>query len=153
MSKPEFVYVTYIATTPERLWQALTDPEMTKDYWGRHRNISDWREGADWRHEDYDDASSVQVVGKVIESKPPRRLVLSWSSPADAGDSEKISHVSFDIEEFMGSVKLTVSHRDLGEQALRNVSNGWPAILSSLKSLLETGTSLPMTQRQWGKRG
>lgn len=152
MARPEFVYVTYIDTTPDKVWQALIDPEMTKDYWGRARNVSEWQNGANWQHEDYDDASSVKVVGRVIESTPPRRLVLSWSSPGDPEDPGQTSHVTFDIEEFMGTVKLTVSHCDLTEQSLRDVSSGWPAILSSLKSLLETGKSLPMTRQKWGKQ-
>lgn len=151
MSKPEFVYVTYIDTTPEKLWQALTDPEMTRDYWGRARNVSDWQSGAAWRHEDYDDPALVKVVGQVIESAPPHRLVLSWAAPDDHAHPDRTSEVTFTIEDFMGAVKLTVSHRGLSDQALKEISAGWPAILSSLKSLLERGASLPMTRRRWGR--
>jgi uncharacterized protein YndB with AHSA1/START domain len=72
MSKPEFVYVIYIHSTPEKIWQALIDPEMTKEFWGRHRNRSDWRPGSEWRHQNYDDADDVAVAGTVVESDPPR---------------------------------------------------------------------------------
>jgi len=149
MSKPSFVYVTYIQTTPEAVWNALRDPEMTKDYWGRHRNVSDWTTGSAWRHEDYDDASLVRIAGTVLESNPPHRLVLTWASPEKKDDPAKRSRVTFDIEPFMGEVRLTVTHEDLDDEMLRGVSAGWPAILSSLKTLLETGKAMPMTQKRW----
>jgi len=149
MSKPEFVYVIYIHSTPEKIWQALIDPEMTKEFWGRHRNRSDWRAGSEWRHQNYDDASDVAVAGTVVESNPPRRLVLTWGRP----NQPDISRVTFDIEDFMGSARLTVTHCDLSPEMLNAVSGGWPAVLSSLKSLLETGASLPMTRRNWKKAG
>jgi uncharacterized protein YndB with AHSA1/START domain len=147
MSKPDFVYVIYIDTTPERLWQALADPEMTKDYWGRRRNRSDWKPGSTSRHENYDDSSDVAVSGTVVENVPARRLVLTWSSGNDAGGAA--SRVSFDIDEFMGSVRLTVTHTDLTPEALRSIGTGWPAVLSILKIMLETGASLPMTRQLW----
>lgn len=149
MSKPEFVYVIYIHSTPEKIWQALIDPEMTKEFWGRHRNLSDWKAGSEWRHQNYDDAADVAVAGRVVESDRPRRLVLTWARPNDAD----VSRVTFEIDEFMGSARLTVTHTDLTPEALRGISAGWPAILSSLKSLLETGAALPMTRKQWKKAG
>ena len=88
MSKPQFVYVTYISTTPEKLWNALTDGELTKLYWVRHRNVSDWQAGSVWQHQDYDDAAIVDIVGTVAESSPPKRLVLTWAFPADASNPE-----------------------------------------------------------------
>src|ERR1700744_2970459 len=133
MSKPSYVYVTYIAATPERVWNALIDPELTKDYWGRPRNVSDWRPGSTWRHENYDD-SSIAVQGQVIESDRPRLLVLSWAPPG--ATSEAASRVTFEIEPFMNAVRLTVTHEDLDPEMLRGISAGWPAILSSLKTLL-----------------
>jgi uncharacterized protein YndB with AHSA1/START domain len=152
MSKPEFVYVIYIQAAPEKIWQALIDPEMTKEFWGRHRNQSDWKIGSAWRHENYDDATDIAVSGTVVESDPPRRLVLTWARP-NATDEADISRVTFEIEEYMGSARLTVTHTDLSPEMLRNISGGWPAVLSSMKSLLETGASLPMTRRQWKKAG
>jgi uncharacterized protein YndB with AHSA1/START domain len=152
MSKPEFVYVIYIQAAPEKIWQALIDPEMTKEFWGRHRNQSDWKVGSAWRHESYDDATDIAVAGTVVESNPPRRMVLTWARP-NATDEADISRVTFEIEEYMGSARLTVTHTDLSPEMLRNISGGWPAVLSSMKSLLETGASLPMTRRQWKKAG
>jgi uncharacterized protein YndB with AHSA1/START domain len=150
MSKPEFVYVIYIHSTAEKIWDALKDPEMTKEFWGRHRNQSDWKTGSDWRHQNYDDATDVAVAGTVVESDPPRRLVLTWKRPNDTAP-DAVSRVSFDIEEFIGSARLTVTHTDLSPEMLRGISAGWPAVLSSLKTLLETGASLPMTRQQWKK--
>ena len=149
MSKPEFVYVIYIHATPEKIWQTLLDPEMTKEFWGRHRNGSDWKPGSGWRHQNYDDASDISVAGTVVESDRPRRLVLTWARP----NGTDVSRVSFDIDEFMGSAKLTVTHSELSDETMRGISAGWPAVLSSLKTLLETGASLPMTRQHWRKAG
>lgn len=77
MDKPQFVYVIYIMTTPETLWNALMDGEMTKQYWGRAKNVSDWKVGSTWQHQDYDDPTMVKIVGKVVESAPLKRLVLT----------------------------------------------------------------------------
>ncbi|MDB5611845.1 MAG: polyketide cyclase [Bradyrhizobium sp.] len=150
MSKPEFVYVIYIQSTPEKIWEALIDPEMTKEFWGRHRNQSDWKIGSAWHHANYDDATDIAVAGTVVERDPPRRMVLTWARPNQT-DKDAISRVTFEIDEFMGSARLTVTHSELSPEMLRNISAGWPAVLSSLKSLLETGASLPMTRRKWKK--
>ena len=152
MTKPRFVHVTYIQTTPEKLWDALRDPEMTKLYWGRARNVSDWKVGSAWSHQNYDDDKEVNVVGNVVESDPPRLLSLTWANPGDAGSPEKVSRVTFKLEAFMGAVRLTVTHEDLEPESrmLQGVTSGWPAILSSLKTLLETGQPMPMTTRRWG---
>jgi uncharacterized protein YndB with AHSA1/START domain len=147
--KPEFVYVTYIASTPEKVYAALLDAEMTKLFWGRARNVSDWQPGSRWSHQSYDDASVVDVVGTVVEADPPRRLVLTWESAR--APEEGASRVTFQIEPFAGAVRLTVTHADLiaGSKMLEGVRSGWPAILSSLKTLLETGQPMPMTTRRW----
>ena len=152
MKKPDYIYVIYIEAPVEKVWDALVDPEMTKDYWGRHRNASDWKVGSRWQHEDYDDPSKVAVVGTVVESNRPHRLVLTWARPDCVGDPDKTSRVTFTIEEQFGTAKLTVLHSDLDEEMRKAVSGGWPPILSSLKTMLETGASLPMTRRHW-KRG
>jgi uncharacterized protein YndB with AHSA1/START domain len=151
MTKPQFVYVTYISTTLEKVWNALIGGEMTKQYWGRHRNVSDWKVGSSWSHQDYDDASAVDVEGKVIEADPPQRLVITWQSTDAALRSEKPSRVTFQIEPFAGAVRLTVTHEELepGSKMLQGITAGWPAILSSLKTLLETGQPMPMTTRRW----
>ena len=145
MNKPSFVYVVYIQATVEKVWQALIDPEMTKDYWGRHRNVSDWKPGSAWRHENYDDPDEVAVIGSVVENNRPHRLVLTWEHPG----RNDVSRVSFDIEAYNDSVRLTVTHEELTPDMLRAISAGWPAVLSSLKTLLETGASMPMTRRPW----
>ena len=153
MSKPQFVYVTYISTTPEKLWNALTDGELTKQYWVRHRNASDWKPGSPWRHEDYDNPKLVDIAGQVLESAPPRRLVLTWANPSELADPAKVSRVTFEIEPFKDIVRLTVTHEELESDSamLKGITTGWPIVLSSLKTFLETGTATPMmtTREGW----
>lgn len=152
MDRTSFVYVIYISTTQEELWNALTDGEMTKQYWARHRNVSDWKVGSTWQHQDYDDPGIVDLVGKVVENVPPRRLVLTWAFPADAENEAKHSRVTFLIEPFLDAMRLTVAHEDLEPgDMLRGISQGWPVVVSSLKTLLETGQAMPMTTRRWSK--
>jgi uncharacterized protein YndB with AHSA1/START domain len=153
MTKPSFVYVTYIATTPQKVWQALVDTDVTGQYWAdptadrpAHVNVSDWTPGSRWEHQRLDEAHTVDIVGKVVESAPPRRLVLTWARPSDADDAAKHSRVTFDIEPHGDRlVRLTVTHEELEKdpQMLAGVSSGWPAVLSNLKTLLETGRALP----------
>jgi len=154
MTKPSFVYVTYIATTPEKVWQALVDTDVTRKYWADptsdhhpvHVNVSDWKPGSQWAHQRLDDARTVDIVGKVVESTPPRRLVITWARPKEAGENSKHSRVTFDIDpQGDGLVRLTVTHEDLERdpQMFESISNGWPKVLSNLKTLLETGRALP----------
>jgi uncharacterized protein YndB with AHSA1/START domain len=152
MTKPSFVYVSYIATTPQKVWQALVDTDVTREYWigpssaCARVNVSDWKPGSRWEHQRVDDTHAVDIVGKVVESTPPRRLVITWARPGDAEDESKHSRVSFDIEPHGDKlVRLTVTHADLERdpQMLASVSGGWPAVLSNLKTLLETGRALP----------
>jgi uncharacterized protein YndB with AHSA1/START domain len=149
MSKPDYIYVVYIQAPCEKIWDALIDPEMNKEYWGRHCNVSDWKVGSRWQHADYDDRTEVRVAGTVIESDRPHRLVLSWARPEHLDDPDKVSKVTFTIEEQFGSSKLTMIHSDLDTEMLKAISGGWPPILSSLKTLLETGASMPMTRQRW----
>lgn len=144
MDKQKFVYVTYIQTTPEKVWDALMNPELTKQYWFGHHNASDWKVGSSWKHQMYDDPSVVHVVGKVLESDAPRRLVVSWVSPGDEGNEEKTSRVIYEIETFGKNVKLTVTHEDLHQEMFDSVGFGWPIVLCNLKTLLETGTAMEM---------
>ena len=139
MSEADFIYTTYIKTTPEKVWEALTTPEFTKQYWISF-NVSDWKTGADWKHVSGEDGSTL-IVGKVIEATPPKRLVLSWAAPADLADE---SQVSFDIAVFGDMVRLDVVHTkfNAGSGMAKGVKSGWPRVLSSLKSLLETGKPL-----------
>ena len=145
--KPKFVYVTYISTTPDKVFAALMDGEMTKQYWGLHKNVSDWKPGSEWSHQDYE-TGDVHVTGKVLGIDAPRRLVLTWKSPK----AEETSRVTFQIDPFMDSVKLTVTHEDIvvDSPMWKGISMGWPAVLSGLKTLIETGKPLPMMTRRWG---
>lgn len=138
MSNIELVYTTYIRTTPEKLWAAITNPEFAQQYWGGKVNVSDWKKGSAWRHEDTDDNNKVRITGKVLESAPPKRLVISWFSPNNEAD---VSTVTFDIESVQDMVRLDVIHGNLkpGSDMVKGVSRGWPLVLSSMKSFLETG--------------
>ena len=157
MDKPNFVYTTYIRTTPQQLWQALTDPVFTRQYWGLGFG-SDWQVGSTmtWEQDGVVIADPAQVV---LESDPYRRLAYSWHTftpewAAHNGFSDEIlaqfageprSKVSFDITPQGSMVKLTVVHDfESGSTVLDGVSQGWPVILSGLKSLLETGEALPI---------
>ncbi len=144
MDRPQFVYVTYIATSPERVWNALIDAEMTTKYW-QHVNVSDWKPGSKWEHRRADKERALQLVGRVVESSPPRRLVLTWASPVDEARDEKHTRVTFEIEPLGSVVRLTVTHDRLepNSEMLKGITAGWPKVLSSLKSLLEVGRPLP----------
>jgi len=144
MEKPEFIYVTYIATSPEKVWSALVDAEITRKYW-QHVNLSDWKAGSKWEHRSAEKDRALRLVGKVLESVPPRRLVITWAFPADEARGEKHTRVTFEIEPVRDLVRLTVTHDRLeaGSEMLKGITDGWPKVLSSLKSLLETGRPLP----------
>lgn len=139
--RPAFVYVTYIESSAERVWEALTQPEITALYWGR-RQVSDWQVGARWEHQRADGSGIADIGGTVIESTPPRRLVMTWG-PSGETSSDKISKVTFEIEPYHDIVRLTVIHEDLDDDMFAGISRGWPAVLANLKSLLETGRVLP----------
>jgi uncharacterized protein YndB with AHSA1/START domain len=146
MNTTEFVYVTYINTTPEKLWGALLDNEMIKQYWSNHKNVSDWQVGSNWLHQDYD-TGTTDIEGKVVEVDEPRRLVLTWAGARDELLSEKASRVTFKIEPFLDVARLTLTHDKLeeGSKMLQGVTEGWPKVLSSLKTLLETGQAIEIT--------
>lgn len=138
------MYVTYIATTAERVWRALIEGDITRQYWAGNENVSDWREGSTWEHRAGDAKRTVRVLGKVIEIRPPHRLVLTWAEPATAHDPAQTSRVTFEIEAVAAAVRLTVTHDEfaVGSDLPRRIGGGWPRVLSSLKSLLETGAAL-----------
>ena len=151
-TKPDFVYVTYIAAAPEKVWQAFVDTDVMREYWvGPNAdcarvNVSDWRPGSRWEHQRVDGTGTVDIVGKVVESVPPRRLVFTWARPNEAEDDSRHSRVAIDIEpQGDGLVRLTVTHEDLERdpKMLAGISGGWPKVLSNLKTLLETGHALP----------
>ena len=142
MARTQFVYVTYIRTTPEKAFEAITRGELTRQYW-RHDNVSDWKPGSPWKHVDQA-SGQVRLVGEVLEAAPPRRLVISWAFPADAANRRKHTRVAFDIERIGDMVRLTVTHEELeaGSEMERAITAGWPRVLSSLKTFLETGRPL-----------
>jgi uncharacterized protein YndB with AHSA1/START domain len=143
---PEFIYVTYINTTPRKLWQALTATALIRRYWMGRENTSTWKRGA--ALESRDPAGELEWHGRIIESQPPRRLVYSFRiEGADQPESRvtmEIASLKNDPEHRGRGVRLTVTHAGYapGSRQLKGISRGWPAILSSLKSLLETGASL-----------
>ena len=141
--KTSFVYVTYIRSTPEKVFEAITRPEVTRCYWG-HENVSDWTPGSSWQHVRDNEQRTVNLVGKVVEVSPPTRLVITWANPAQADDPAATSRVSFDVEAYDDMVRLTVTHEDLqaGSGMDQGIRKGWPIVLSSLKSLLETGRGI-----------
>ncbi len=159
MEKPQFVYTTYIRTTPERLWQALTEPTFTSRWWQTTFD-TDWAAGSPmiWDNHGIVIADPEQIV---LESDPFRRLAYTWHTfTPELKDrlgedvlaklsAERRSRVAFDIEPVGETVKLTVVHDDFepGSTAVTMVTNGWPVFLSSLKTLLETGEALASTRR------
>ena len=159
MEKPHFVYTTYIASTPERVWQALTDPEFTSGYWGVELE-TDWKVGSPitWHQAGVVTTDPGQVV---LEADPFRRLAYTWHRmteewidaigsqvfPIDSlrrMSAEPLSRVTFEIAEADGAVKLTVVHDDFetGSLVFGGVSQGWPRVIAALKSFVETGRSL-----------
>jgi uncharacterized protein YndB with AHSA1/START domain len=142
MNKPEFVYTTYIETSVEKLWQALTDGDFTERYWFGHRVASAWEIGSPYK---FAKQGKNSIEGKVLVSEPPKRLAYSWDSCSPEEQRERTSRVTFDLEPRGKVVKLTVTHDELDERGvtLRNISGGWPMVIASLKSLLETGHPLP----------
>lgn len=167
MDRPAFVYTTYIRTTPEQLWQALTDPAFTRRYWGATFQ-TDWQPGSrmTWEYSGVTIADPAQIV---LESEPYRRLSYTWQTitPEFAKgvgfsdeyfarvSSEPRSKVTFEIEALGEQVKLTVIHDGFGpgSRVLESISGGWPMILSNLKTLLETGETLPNGSVRLTRRG
>jgi uncharacterized protein YndB with AHSA1/START domain len=150
-AESKFVYVTYIRTTPEKLWRALTEPEYTRQIWAGTTQECTWEPGAPWRLLKPD--GTVADSGEVLEIEPHKRLVLKWQNHLfPEVMAEGFSRMSYEIEQKDDSVKLTITHEIAKSDSkfIGKVSNGWPHILSSLKSLLETGESLEST-RQWPK--
>jgi uncharacterized protein YndB with AHSA1/START domain len=148
MSKPKFVYVTYIRTTPEKLWAALTDPQTIRKYWFGITAECDWKPGSPWQLK-FEDGRTADT-GEILESDPPRHLVIRWRNEFKPElKAAGYSRCAMDIEladyypDFGGkALKLTITHEAEAEQGaplIEAVSGGWPKVLSNLKSLLETG--------------
>ncbi len=140
--KPSFVYVMYLASTPEKVWQALTDPALTKNYWFGFR--------VDARGKVGDSMTAVSPDGKevhrdpIIESDPPRRLSYAWHPLYKDLEGERPSRVTFELTPLKDQTRLTIVHDEFddGSKIFGLISKGWPAVLSSMKSFLETGKGL-----------
>ncbi|HUO32389.1 MAG TPA: SRPBCC family protein [Bryobacteraceae bacterium] len=143
MNNGSFVYVTYIATTPEKLWSALTDPDTMAKYWFGMRQEAEWKPGAPWRLTFPD--GRVADAGELVEVDPPHRLVIKWRNEFKPElKSEGYATCTMQIEPAKTAVKLTITHEiDQPESKfIEAVSGGWPQVLSNLKSLLETGETI-----------
>jgi uncharacterized protein YndB with AHSA1/START domain len=143
-SKSSFVYVTYIRTTREQLWAALTTPEFMKKYWFGMNVQTDWKPGSPWKLVFPD--GRVADTGEIVEIDQPRRLVLRWRNEFRPElHEEGYARCVMELEPAGEVVKLTITHEldKPGSKLIEAVSGGWPKILSSLKTLLETGTALP----------
>jgi uncharacterized protein YndB with AHSA1/START domain len=142
MARSTFVYVTYIRTTQEKLWSALTDSEFMTQYWFGMRCESQWKAGSPWKMV----SGNGQIVddGEIIEAEPPRRLVIRWQHrkrPELTAEGESLC--TMELEASGTAVKLSVTHtmEREGSKLIEAVSVGWPKILSNLKSVLETGSA------------
>jgi uncharacterized protein YndB with AHSA1/START domain len=147
--KTSFVYVTYIRSTPAKVFEAITKPDIARRYWG-HGNVSDWNPGSKWEHVRDNEEQSVEIVGEVVESSAPTRLVITWANASQASDPEGYSRVTFDIEEQNENlVRMTVTHDELeaGSGMAKGISKGWPIVLASMKSYLETGRGFDLAAR------
>jgi uncharacterized protein YndB with AHSA1/START domain len=141
-SKPKFVYVTYIASTAEKIFAALIDHDATAKFWFGNAVTSNWKVGSPI---EFHRAGKLILQGKILENDPPRRLSYTFHSMHDpAMSAEGPSRVVFELEQQKDQVKLTVTHDDLveGGKVLPAISNGWPLVLSSLKSYLEANRVL-----------
>lgn len=151
MTNARFVYVIYIRTTVEKLWSALREPAFTRQYWCDTVQDCDWHKSSSWKLMIPD--GRVGDAGEVLEIDPPKRLVLSWRNEfIPQFREEGYSRLTIDLEPQGDTVKLTIVHEMDKPQSklIDGITNGWPPILSSLKSLLETGQSLALT-REWPK--
>ena len=148
MSKPTFVYVTYIAASPERVWEALTRPDLSEKYWFGYRVTAGGKAGE--RMTAVNPAGRLAHDDPIIESDPPRKLVYGWKPLYKDMPDERPSRVTFLLEPFKGQTRLTVTHDEFedGSRIFGMISKGWPAVLSSLKSFLEMGRGL---EPSWGE--
>jgi len=140
MARSTFVYVTYIRTTPEKLWSALTEPEFMQQYWFGVHGESRWTAGAPWKLVSGD--GQVLDAGEIVEASPPRRLVIRWQNMAKPElNAEGPSLCTMELEPFGGAVKLSITHSIEREPSklIGAVSGGWPKVIANLKSLLESG--------------
>ena len=147
MTDLKFVYVSYIESTPERVWDALTNGDVTEQYFFGSRVESDWKEGS---RITYSRGGEVTDWGEILKCEPQKELSFTWTNKWDNEEREEPTIATFTLKELNGTVKLTLRHENLMEKdyveeedTFVGYNNGWPAILSNLKTLLETGRTLP----------
>ena len=143
MARSTFVYVTYIRTTPEKLWSALTDAQFMKQYWFGVHGESQWRPGSPWKLVSGD--GQILDSGEIVEAEPPRRLVIRWQNqfkPELKAEGESLC--TMELEPSGTAVKLSITHTIERQPSkfIEAVSGGWPKVVSNLKSLLETGSAV-----------
>jgi uncharacterized protein YndB with AHSA1/START domain len=154
MARSTFVYVTYVRTTPEKLWSALTDDaEFMKQYWFGTHCESEWTPGSSWKMVSLD--GQISDAGEIVEAEPPRRLVIRWQhqkKPELKAEGE--SRCTVELEPSGTAVKLSITHTIEREPSklIEAVSGGWPKIISNLKSLLETGSAVLQDAYPTGNR-
>jgi len=145
-TKPEFNYVTFINASPEKVWEALTKPEFTTKYWFNSRAEGDFSEGSDYAYRVDDDKGQNRkaLAGTVLKSDHPRELVYTFTCPTNEELKDENSTVQFLLEEVEGMTKLSVRHYDFQADSKMyfGISEGWPIVLSGLKTLLESGAEL-----------
>jgi uncharacterized protein YndB with AHSA1/START domain len=143
MARSTFVYVSYIRTTPEKLWSALTDAEFMKQYWFGVHGESQWTAGSPWKS--VSPHGQILDAGEIVEAEPPRRLVIRWQhqdKPELKAEGESLCAI--ELEPSGTAVKLSITHTIEREPSklIEAVSGGWPKVISNLKSLLETGSTV-----------
>lgn len=145
MSDSKFVYVTYIRATPEKIWEALTTAEFLQKYWFGVRQESEWKPGASWTMRMPE--IGITDSGEILEAEPPRRMVIKWRNEFRPElKAAGYTRCTYEIDAQGEVTKLSIIH-EAPQIMVDAVSNGWPMILSSLKSLLETGQPLPRTDK------
>jgi uncharacterized protein YndB with AHSA1/START domain len=144
MARSTFVYVTYIRTTPEKLWSALTaDAEFMKQYWFGSHCESQWTAGSSWKLVSPD--GQLLDAGEIVEAEAPRRLVIRWQHQNRPElKAEGASQCTMELEPSGTAVKLSINHTIERESSklIEAVSGGWPKVIANLKSLLETGSAV-----------
>jgi uncharacterized protein YndB with AHSA1/START domain len=148
MNESKFQYIIYIRSTPEKIWSGLTDSQVTRRYWCEVTMESDWTKGSPWRM--LTPNGRVADSGEVLEIDHPKKLVLSWQHQLMPDlKAEGVTRAVFELEPMGDTVKLIVTHSIDHENSkvIAGFASGWPPLLSSLKSLLETGEPLMMTTK------
>lgn len=138
----EFTYTIYIRSTPKEAWEAIITPEITKQFWG-YINVSSWKKGSQWQH--ISNNNVIELAGEIIEITPESLLVFTWT---DFNDVTNSSRVAIEITPIDDAVRLNITHNNFknGSRMFDDIKIGWPMVLSSMKSFLETGKAL----KTWG---